>query len=201
MLGSWPALSSSFALHLELRPLVATPTSIRNSVYLFTRSPLSSRTCHRLLRQVCSVCHLRKHGCINASIIYFYFVGSVKRMSSYLCYVCIFISLHSTLGSSATKPLTWCSDRVMFVSCVSQIPCFIRVCAQYSYSQVHAIGSLLFYRHNSLFLFLSCTSNSQSFCLFSLKHVSCSFPLIVLVSSLPGLLWITFSNPSRPLIP
>ena len=59
-------------------------------------------------------------------------------MSSYLCYVCIFISLHSTLGSSATKQVTWCSDRVMFVSCVSQIPCFIRVCAQYSYSQVHA---------------------------------------------------------------
>ena len=191
MLGSWPALSSSFALHLEPRPPVATPTSFRNSVYLFIRSPLPSRTCHRLLRQACSVCHLRKHGCINASIICFYFVGSLQRMSSYLWYACTFIRLHSTLGSSATKQFTWCSDRVMFVSCVSQIPYFKRVCAQYSYSQVHAIGSLLFYRHNSLFLFLSCTSNSQSFRLFSLKHVSRSFPLIVLVSSLPGLLWIS----------
>ena len=122
MLGSWPALSSSFALHLELRPLVATPTSIRNSVYLFTRSPLSSRTCHRLLRQACSVCHLRKHWCINACITCCYFLESLQRMSSYLCYVGILISLHSTLGSCATKPLTWCSDRVIFVSFVSWVP-------------------------------------------------------------------------------
>ena len=129
MLGSWPALLSSFALHLEPRPPVATPTSIRNSVYLFIRSPLPTRTCHRPLRQACSVWHLRKRGCINASIICFYVVGSLQRMISYLCYVCIFISLPSTLGSSATKQFTWCSDRVMFVSFVSRIPYFKRVCA------------------------------------------------------------------------
>ena len=74
--------------------------------------------CHH----ACSVCHLRKHWCINASITCCYFLESLQRMSSYLCYVGILISLHSTLGSCATKPLTWCSDRVIFVSFVSWVP-------------------------------------------------------------------------------